>query len=155
MNRFASAIFCDDIRFEVGNKFTLAGVYSADMFFEELPGFIPKFGVSMRFDTPMDKPVKAIRFKVYKGDEVLADIDVPVVVPDAAEQSPTVRLDGHDVPTRRQYNFNVLLPPIMITAPCTLRATVLADDVEYVAGKLRIGPIRNGVAPTEAEATAR
>jgi hypothetical protein len=43
---FGYALFCDDIRREIGNKTSLLGLYSAAAFFEaEFPISIPKFCV--------------------------------------------------------------------------------------------------------------
>lgn len=46
--RVAHCLFCDDVRFEVGNKLTLVGIYSGDLLWPyPLPGIIPKFAFAV------------------------------------------------------------------------------------------------------------
>src|SRR5689334_9669836 len=46
----AHTIFCDDVRYEVGNKHTLAGIYAHTMFIRgEFPAIIPKFVFSIEY----------------------------------------------------------------------------------------------------------
>ena len=131
---FAFAIFCDDIRFEIGNKVTLVGIYSGDMFLQELPAFIPKLGVAVTLVTPLHKSPSSLTVRISKGDDLALEFVVPVV-PGA---SPALS-DEHDAPTRRSFIFQVPLPPMTIPAPCMLRVALVVDGVEMNAGKLRIG----------------
>jgi hypothetical protein len=54
--RVASCIFCDDIRHEVGNKFSLIGIYGADL---NVPlskqiVTIPRFGIAVQLISDID-----------------------------------------------------------------------------------------------------
>ena len=143
--RFATAIFCDDIRFELGNKVSLIGVYGTDLYTNELPCFIPRIGVFFRVTCPNDDPVQKQRFQVLKGSEVLLDLEIPSEQI-ASETNMSVvpasrRPAGHDAPTRRQTQFNAVLPPLTVLEACTLKAYVYVGDVEFLAAKLRIGPM--------------
>src|SRR5580698_7254696 len=64
---FGSAIFCDDIRQEVGNKPSLMGVYQGEMLLAPgtvLPAQLPKLGVAIYWNESIDPPFDELLFKV-------------------------------------------------------------------------------------------
>ncbi len=130
--KYVSSIFCDDIRFELGNKITLVGIYSGDMFVESFPFYLPKMGVQIRYDAPIEHRMGNLKFCISNGDERLAEYDVPPV------ESQSILQEGHDVITRQQRVFNCLLPSMVVTRPGTIRTSVFDDGVETPGGKLRI-----------------
>ena len=138
--RYVFAAFCDDIRFEVGGKITLVGMYGADMYLPEFPYFIPKLGVSTIINSPIGQVPKSLSIKIEKGDEVLMEFELGTAeqIKAAISQSPS-RSDMHDLPTRSTYFSHIITPPITIAQPCTLRAIAVVDGEAYMAGKLHIG----------------
>lgn len=46
------ALFCDDVRNEVGNKLSLMGVYGQDLLLREFPTTLPKLCAVMLLDLP-------------------------------------------------------------------------------------------------------
>src|SRR5208282_5784869 len=76
MIRSLAAIFCDDIRQEVGNKLSYMGCYTGQMFVQAFPLALPKVCVAMHAVTPADNPFKQIKFRLLKGDEVIAEADM-------------------------------------------------------------------------------
>jgi hypothetical protein len=70
---FGDTIFCDDIRFELGNKFSFIGVYNGAMFFSEelpFPITIPKLCMNVRIFMPVDMHPDRIDMMVYfPGDK--------------------------------------------------------------------------------------
>jgi hypothetical protein len=46
------ALFCDDVRNEVGNKLSLMGVYGQDLLLREFPATLPKLCAVMLLDLP-------------------------------------------------------------------------------------------------------
>lgn len=133
--RFAAAIFCDDIRFELGNKATLVGLYNADMYVAELPTFIAKLCVWVSVTTPAGQPFRTLKVRIERGKDVLTEAAPPIGDMNFERTSaPT-----HDAQTRATMVVYFNLPPMTIAEPCTFRAIAVADDVEYVAGKLHVG----------------
>jgi hypothetical protein len=132
--RFAHALFCDDIRLEVGNKVTLVGIYQGDMFLNEMPAFVPRMGVAFYVSTPIGEPISKFGFRISRGDDVIVEAS-PADTSELPRQEP---LDGHDAVTRRTIAFSVPLPPMTFAEPCTLRAVVNIDGIETVAAKLRV-----------------
>jgi hypothetical protein len=127
------AQFCDDIRYEVGNKVTLVGLYNGFLYLKEFPALIPRFAVNIYVEIPIEDSIKSVVFRIEKGDEIVLETssEPPKVDTSKAES-------GHDEFTRRTMGLQITLPPLTVMAPCMLRAVVTIDGVETVAGKLRI-----------------
>lgn len=65
ISRAATCIFCDDIRVEIGNKYSLMGIFSADIAFS-VPGpiVLPKFGIVVWVLSDLDDVPKKIVVRV-------------------------------------------------------------------------------------------
>lgn len=134
--RFAHAFFCDDIRYEVGNKVSLMGIYSKDLIFPTLPAFVGRLGVVLTIDTDINEPIETIKVLVEKDAETLIEL-----TPEKLEQDyqSTARLaEHHDEPSRLSLNMHIMLSPMTIASACMLRVKVTIDGVEYMAGKIRV-----------------
>lgn len=129
------AQFCDDIRHEVGNKVTLVGLYDGALFLQEFPAMIPRLGINLVVDTPIEDQVQSVVLRIEKGDEVIGEAKASV----PPQPNPaTVVQNGHDEFTRAMFSMKILLAPITVMAPCMLRVKVTLDGIESIAGKLRI-----------------
>jgi hypothetical protein len=53
--RYAHAVYCDDIRQEVGNKTSLIGLYSGQLSTSEFPCALPKLCIVISVSTPKDE----------------------------------------------------------------------------------------------------
>ena len=63
---FGHAIFCDDIRMEVGNKLTFVGCYFGVMFLNsDFPATIPRLCVSLEYSQEHDKVILPIKFVIF------------------------------------------------------------------------------------------
>lgn len=61
MNRIqATALFCDDIREEVGGKSTIIGILPDNFQAPEVPGAIPKLGMYIRLHFPVELEARDI-----------------------------------------------------------------------------------------------
>lgn len=56
LDRFVVATFCDDIRYETGNKHSLMGCYKDDLVVDQLPVALPKLCAVVQIRTPIDQP---------------------------------------------------------------------------------------------------
>ena len=139
--RFASAIFCDDIRYELGNKVTLVGLYNKDLFVQEFPAHLSRLAVSLNVDTPIEKPFETFGVIVEKGDEVV--MEIPVQPTSAFVQPPqSNKAVGQDAVTRASLGMHFFLPPLPILEPCTIRVKVVLDQSVTTAGKIFISSIQ-------------
>ena len=155
MNRFAYVIFCDDIRNESGNKLSLMGVYNGQMFIQSMPTLLPKLGMSMKLFTSADKPVTTLGVRLISSaqDAPVLSIDMP---PDdiksgqreAIKSANEIKGDGEP---RIEIGFVAVLPPFQVAQPMSLKAIIIADGEEIVAGRLHIslppGPQKAATAP--------
>lgn len=95
--RFIHTLYCDDVRQEVGGKMTFVGAYQSQMLSEQ-PGdlMLPKLCIVLTAQTPHDQPFQKMLIKLFRDDEILQQMDVPVL-----DQSP-VNVSGG-----RPANFDV------------------------------------------------
>lgn len=132
MNRFAHAIFCDDIRQELGGKFTFVGVYGSHLLVPKFPSILPKLCIVVNMATPVGQPFESLRFRVLKGDDTLAEGDFQQVakatseLPDA-KQGQVIRVATHAV-----------FSPFKVDAPELVRVQILTGADEIQAGSLQI-----------------
>ena len=60
MNRYAHAIFCDDIRQEVSGKTTMVGIYTGQLVASEIPCVLPKICIALSLVTPIGRNFEEI-----------------------------------------------------------------------------------------------
>lgn len=149
MNRFAHALFCDDIRVEVSNKQSLIGVYRGTMYVPSFPALLPKLCIAVWAVTPTDRPFKSLKLRLLAGEDQLVEQVIP---PEALEN---IRADEPPAanPSRpRAYTaqLNLQIAPVPIEKPMVLRLRMITEDEELKAGALDIelaGPSQ-AVAPS-------
>lgn len=74
-NRWVHALWCDDIRQELGNKPSLMGIYTYRIIIPSLPITLPRLAVYATIVTEIDNPIKKLIFKIVRDDGfVLANL---------------------------------------------------------------------------------
>lgn len=74
-DRHLYALWCDDIRQEVGNKPSFMGVYTAGIVFPALPFTIPRLGAWLSVVSRVDEPLKSVTFRIRLDDgTILAEM---------------------------------------------------------------------------------
>jgi len=133
MHRQISTIFCDDIRQEIGSKLSLMGVYSGVMFVDTFPVILPKLCVSITATTSSNNPFKEISFKVFKGEDILAEnrIDSTKLVELSANQNNIIENDGDKI---HMINMGLVFAPLQIEKECVIRIRVYAEDGQELRG---------------------
>jgi hypothetical protein len=142
---FGDTIFCDDIRFEVGNKASLIGVYNGVMFFADgqpFPIMLPKLCMSVRIYMPFDTNPDRIELSVYFPGN--AD-DAPDYK-QSIENLPPVRklLEDVDVVDLRSVFVTPLIfSPLELaaTGAIKVRANVKGETVKLGALFIRTQPV--------------
>lgn len=76
-HRFITATFCDDIRYEVGNKFSLIGCYSGELISETMPIVLPKFCASVSIHSKISDPFRKLVIRALLNDQVVAEQEFP------------------------------------------------------------------------------
>lgn len=131
--RQLDAIFCDDIRHEIGGKISLIGIYGPKLFVREFPAVLPKLCVMTKSSTLYTEPFKQLKIRVFKGAEVLAEADIkmdgslPPLEPFMSES------DGPDAPIAMMgANAFFILSPFEIEghAHCALEPTQVKASYE-------------------------
>jgi hypothetical protein len=131
MIRILTTIFCDDVRLEVGNKFSYMGCYTGQLFVHALPLTLPKLCVAMQAVTPADNPFKQIKFHLLKGDEILTE-SVMIVSDMPVPPRPLVQSPGDELRLMVGQIFQI--SPFLVTEPCVLRARAITEDEEELKG---------------------
>ena len=67
-DRYVHALWCDDIRQEIGNKPSFMGVYVGGMTLPKLPIMLQKLSVYVWVSTEINNPFKIISLKVIRDD---------------------------------------------------------------------------------------
>jgi hypothetical protein len=69
MDRRLEAMYCDDIRVEMGNKHSLIGVYHGDVIIDSLPASLSKLCVWVTVVTDAGHPFEKLRISLVQGEE--------------------------------------------------------------------------------------
>jgi len=73
-NRIVIAQFCDDVRQEIGNKFSLMGCYGTDLYVPSFPITLPKLCAFVHVRTPREQPFERLTLRLVRGDEILSEL---------------------------------------------------------------------------------
>lgn len=131
--RFVSAQVCDDIRQEIGNKYSLIGCYGPLMYVNSFPTFLPKLCAFVRVYTPIHKPFSKMSIRVLREDKILAEIDIPSQSLEAFRKGK--QPDGI---TFQIVGTAIVLSPLPVEEPCVLRLEVETEDELLNGGTFRI-----------------
>jgi len=133
--RQLEVIYCDDIRQEVGNKFSYMGVYSGELTVPNAPVLLPKFCMSVKASTDIGDPFEALEARVVKvkGD------DETELLSTGALQLPT-ELYGLDDGVNRRFavQLTFMLAPFQIDEETNLRVKAITEREELRGMGLRI-----------------
>ena len=74
--RLVLATFCDDIRYEQGNKYSLIGCYREDLVISHIPAALPKLCAAITVITPIDRLFEKLTICAKVGDETIAELEI-------------------------------------------------------------------------------
>jgi hypothetical protein len=139
ITRHVETLFCDDIRHEVGGKLSFIGVYSGGLFVQAFPATLAKLCLSVKIVTPADEPLRSLKLRVLKDEDVLQEIVVDegqlAAASDSAEDI-TEKLRKERVHVAQ---FMLVFSPIQFEGPCILRVRAQTEDSEHVGMALQVG----------------
>ena len=138
MDRQVSTTFCDDIRQEIGGKLSYMGVYGAEMFVGSFPVTLPKFCLALRVMTPADMPFRAMKFRLFRDADLLAEAEMAEAQLVANQSG----LDGVSESDRKDMLMTVqgmlVFTPLALEGPCVFRVRVVTESEELRGPGLRI-----------------
>jgi hypothetical protein len=154
-------IFCDDIRNEVGNKFTFVGVYPAHMFVHsDLPATLPKFAFSI---TLLQRKAVAItknlKLRIYlPGAEESGPPSIEAPLPDdvlatagaSGDNAEELVAEDGPKPAFMAMNFHFVFAPLIISQEGSIRVRALLADNLVKLGSLTVkrAPADSSQTPT-------
>lgn len=114
--RLVIALFCDDIRQEVGNKFSFVGCYQNVMVVQQFPVQLPKLCAYVTVFTPTSKPFERLVLRAKLNEDVVAELEMPVSewLDKFNEKAATTELG------RLATQAMIVLSPVIVTVPCKL-----------------------------------
>lgn len=122
--------FCDDVRYEVGNKYSLIGCYGDEMIVDKLPALLPKLCVQIRAFTTIDQVFTKLVLRAFLGEELIAEANIEFG-----------KISADDAPadaTRMGIMTFMFFSPLGITEPCQLRIEAETENGILSGGKLKI-----------------
>lgn len=142
MDPFATAIFCDDIRFETANKVSLIGTYGYELIlFGSFPSVLPKLGIFSSLRFPKTQSINGVRLLVYFPGDAESE-------PGHTQELP-IKLDPSDFPMPdlseypdpgEYYGFNhpFLFSPVVIKQSGYIRVRALVGGERIKVGSLKV-----------------
>lgn len=143
---FGDTVFCDDIRTEVGGKFSLVGVYPSGLQVPAFPITFPKFGFCASFWQRREAFKGQLSLRIYfPGDEdekpsVEAQLDADNVPEGVAKGPPYIVMRA-----------NIVLTGMVLNGPGSLKSRVLREGILVPIGSL---PILQAPKPPPTESTS-
>jgi hypothetical protein len=130
-DRVLTAMFCDDIRQEVGNKMSFMGCYQSELCVPTAPMTLPKLCIYLTLMTPTARPLHSLCFKVLLDDDrELARVQIPN---DAFSHALVIH-EGNA--TRTCVSAAVVFSPFTIEKSGVVRVLADTDEGEVVGPRL-------------------
>lgn len=149
------ALFCDDIRPEMGGKQSLIGVYRSHAVVKEFPFYFPKIGVFLNIkfkklgkSNALRIPKEEIHIRIYLSNEILLELSLPNL------KDPKFRRHLRDQIEKEKAELNILgdddleagvtisisrvFAPIEVSEPSSLKVRVAVGEKIFKAGALSI-----------------
>jgi len=127
VSRYVHAVFCDDVRMEIGNKLTFVGVYQGviEIQTDTLPASLPKLCVAVSAHTPADDLFERLNLRVMRDDTLLVQAEAP------REQLVTPLTDKSAKYCTMGIVFT--LSPFIVDQDCSLRVYADTERGEMVS----------------------
>jgi hypothetical protein len=135
MNQYnVVCLFCEDIREETNEKYSLVGVFPDNVNVGEIPSAFPKLGIYARFNLATDFEIKEFSFnlRLPNGETIkLLDYDVAEI---KTEQQKAKNLGAPFA----GFIFRAMASPAPIPAAGRMFAVFAINGEEIIAGHLNI-----------------
>lgn len=134
-NRILFVTYCEDIRQEVGNKYSLMGCFAGELQVPQFPMLMPKLCAYFQIATPKQRMFKRLTIRLTIGDDVVQSIEYPEENLLAMQKS-----ISHDPGDVNLITISGGCELIALTAvePCTIRISAETEDETLLGSRLRI-----------------
>lgn len=146
VSRHVEVIYCDDIRNEVGNKYSYMGIYTRELTIPNAPILLPKLCLAVKVVTDVNDPFESVMVQVIKvrGHEVTELVSTGTI-----SLPPPTELSGLDDDTTRiSFEMQFVLSPFQIDEESTLRVKATTEREELLGVALRLKIVPPPPAPT-------
>ncbi|MHB8254009.1 MAG: DUF6941 family protein [Acidiferrobacter sp.] len=127
--RSVTAIYCDDIRQEVGNKASYMGTYTGLMLVPSLPITIPKLMVAVNVYTPQEQPFESLKIQLTKNDDLLSEMQIPEEALRSQASVPMADL-GEEVSVVFSFIFNLTPLPVADLSKIRIRVQTESEELK-------------------------
>jgi hypothetical protein len=133
---FGYTEFCDDIRMEVGGKYTLVGVYQGEMkVMGVLPVLIPRLAMAIHYFEKPGEGTEPLELRVFRPTDSESAPTQRIAIPPRTHGLPPVA-EGED--PRANLNFFIQFAPLEIKQPGFVRVRMKKGDDIVRLGSLRV-----------------
>lgn len=139
MERYVHTLFCEDIRQEIGGRYSIMGILGHELT-APAPMILPKLCLSIAISSPTSNPFGKVAFRLLFDEEVLLNQTIENVE-EAKEKN--VSPDEENNPTRILATLNLMISPFKIEKNGTLRLRINLDDGDEIKGgalRIQINP---------------
>jgi hypothetical protein len=142
------SLFCDDIRFEMGAKMSVMGIYQTDLIVPpgvELPFVIAKFGILIKYYERKDAFKDDIVLRVFLPGDATDAPTVAVPLPRAGLGSTVPPLYPLDEDQERVFSltFPIVLSPMTVKQEGFVKVRAVCGDVTTKLGSLMLRKARS------------
>lgn len=131
VNRFVTYQFCDDVRQEIGNKFSLMGCYGTKMFVTSFPATLPRLCLQAKVYSPIEHPIhNKIVVRLMRDDQAIAEL--------SADLSEAPGTENPNWARWQVLNFVLIASPFPLEGPCKLRVEAESGDERVESGYFAI-----------------
>lgn len=145
-SRHLDVIYCDDIRNEVGNKFSFMGIYTRELTIPSAPLLLPRLCIAVKVVTDIDDPFESLVVRVVKikdGEET--ELLSTGLLPMPSLTDLPAR-DGDTTCMLLQMQF--VLSPFQIEEEATIRVKATTEREELLGAALHLRIVPPTAAPT-------
>ncbi|MDU9399028.1 DUF6941 family protein [Pseudomonas sp. zfem003] len=123
-SRFATSLFCDDIRQEVNGKLSLIGVYQGVLYVSAFPATLPKICFIIHIHSPFSQKFNSLSLTARYDSSVVSEVSLTAEELNSGSQE--TPLEG-EVPKYRIAGFEFIVTPLILNSEGKLDIEVLAD----------------------------
>ncbi|MDN4052523.1 hypothetical protein QPK32_05510 [Massilia sp. YIM B02763] len=135
---YIHAIFCDDVRTEIGGKLSLMGIYQGSLQISAaaFPVVIPKICAVVEARTPATSPLEKLHIKVLLDETILAEEDF------SSDQLASLKSDDTSQYATAGIIFSI--QPFVVS-----KSGILRVRAETADGEIGVGGIKVNLSSTE------
>jgi hypothetical protein len=136
-NIFVTALYCDDIRQEVGGKNSYMGVYNSDLVVPQFPTTLPKLCAQVTLRFPLGVTAREVIVRISMNEVQLAEVTLPEgelrkALADMTNMESS--LENQDVAAALVLQF----APLQLQQPGVMRVLAIVDGRELKGNALTI-----------------